>query len=371
MSTTHSDRFRKQSKSQQNGANPQPQPVPPLSGHSPFYYYTQDIDESLILLGDRWLERGSGAFIIGPSGHGKSSLLLQGACHWAINKPEFGIHPKQALRTFIVQPEDSKNDLIEMCQLLGRMNLGPEQCKAIDQNVHIETLRSCSKDKFIRFVEHWLTQNGPWDILGINPFGSYQGGDVYDPKLNSSFLEDLDQLLAKHNCGVVPIHHTPKLKSQNQAKFDWFDWMYSGAGMAGLTNWARAIMVMAPTNLRDVYRFVAAKRDKKIGWPSQEKFYAHSVVNGQQFWIPATKEQINRATGENDQTAQDLLKLFPPIDPIHESELEKKASKAKPKIVRSDVRAFIHELLAAGLIDEVKVGRKIFLVRIQKSTAEQ
>jgi len=42
--------------------------------------------------------------------------------------------------------------------------------------------------------------------------------------------------------------------------------MYSGSGASCLTNWARAYLVIEPTELHGVYKFIAAKRGERIAW---------------------------------------------------------------------------------------------------------
>ena len=51
------------------------------------------IDESQNLLGDRWLERGTFATMIGSSGVGKSVAATQGGILLAAGLPFFGTKP--------------------------------------------------------------------------------------------------------------------------------------------------------------------------------------------------------------------------------------------------------------------------------------
>jgi len=63
------------------------------------------IDESQILLGDRWLERGQGAFLVGPSGIGKSVALIQWSLMIGAGRVAFGISVSGTLKVLILQSE--------------------------------------------------------------------------------------------------------------------------------------------------------------------------------------------------------------------------------------------------------------------------
>jgi RecA-family ATPase len=52
-----------------------------------------EIDETKNLLGNRWLERGTFATLIGSSGIGKSVAAMQSAILVAAGLPVFGIKP--------------------------------------------------------------------------------------------------------------------------------------------------------------------------------------------------------------------------------------------------------------------------------------
>jgi hypothetical protein len=54
--------------------------------------FDRDHDEST-LLGNRWLCKGAQSVIQGPTGVGKSSLILQGGIRWSLGRSFFGIKP--------------------------------------------------------------------------------------------------------------------------------------------------------------------------------------------------------------------------------------------------------------------------------------
>jgi hypothetical protein len=116
------------------------------------------------------------------------------------------------------------------------------------------------------------------------------------------------------------------------------------AGGAALTNWARAIVVIAPSDTPGTYRFIAAKRFEKIGWQKREYWYAHSVQDGKVLWVPATQEQIALGRKGKNAGPEDLLTLIPKLDPIPMEKLVVEG-KQKLKFGEKKVRNFLKVLL--------------------------
>lgn len=60
------------------------------------------------VIGNRWLCKGGSLLIVGQSGTGKSSLMMQAAVHWTLGRDFFGIKPVKALRSIILQAENDE-----------------------------------------------------------------------------------------------------------------------------------------------------------------------------------------------------------------------------------------------------------------------
>jgi RecA-family ATPase len=58
------------------------------------------------LLGLRWICKGGTAVWQGPTGVGKSSLMMQGVITWSLGRPFFGIKPVRALKFLVIQAEN-------------------------------------------------------------------------------------------------------------------------------------------------------------------------------------------------------------------------------------------------------------------------
>jgi hypothetical protein len=307
-----------------------------LQGASLLDYFHREINYKNTLLGNRFLCRGGGLFIVAPSGHGKSVMASQSAIQLACNLPAFGIkNPNGPLKSLIIQSEDDDGDLTEMAQIIAHLELSTNQQKMVDENTHIEFVNDATGDEFLNLCDGFLSQ---WkaDLLWINPYTAYLGGDIKDDAVNTRFLRNgLNRILTTHKCGGIPIHHTPKTNFRDTSAWKPSDWMYSGAGAAVLTNWARAYLVIDPTDTHGVYKFIAAKRGKRIGWgdafPVYETFWAHSRKDGQLLWLPADQDQIASAKPSEKKTEDDLLPFIPVVDPISQERI-RAIAKEKLKI---------------------------------------
>ena len=174
--------------------------------------------------------------------------------------------------------------------------------------------------RFIEALKARLTQardNGkPFDLVIINPFSVFLGADPKDVDACNKFLnQQLNPLLSEFAIGVLIIHHTPKTNFRDTTDWKPSDWMYSGAGAACITNWARAYLAIDPWDTYGVFKFIAAKRGRRIGWgnsaPLFETFWAHSTNDNQLLWLPASQEQIAAGAKVQNATPDALLLRYP------------------------------------------------------------
>jgi hypothetical protein len=271
-----------------------------LSGRNIYDLMDLEIDPETNLLGNRWLTRDGSAFVIAPSGHGKSSWVMQSVCCWSIGRIAFGIHPARPLRILVLQSEDDDAESKKFAQIIRKMKLTPEEVAVLRSNTRFEYLRSLTGAKFILAVDQFLTE-WPADVVVINPLSGFLLCDLKDDeKVNSFLRNDLGSVMSRHRCAPLVVHHTPKLNFTKLDNMQWYDWMYAMSGCAGLTNWGRAVLVIAPSKIPGTYRFIAAKRFDEIQWTAREYWFAHSRQvfsdNGKDHvileWVPASEEQI-------------------------------------------------------------------------------
>jgi AAA domain len=321
-------------------------------GHSLRWYAAQPIDHTQTLLGNRYLCRSGGMFIVGPSGMGKSTFSVQIAILWSCGLAAFGIKPSKALRILIVQSEDDQGDCTEMAKIADHLTLSEEQKKLVEENTELIRCNDLVGFKFIQALRVRLAKarddGKPFDLVIINPFGVFLGKDPKDAEACSQFLNEwLNPVLSEFAIGAIPIHHTPKTTHRDTTEWKPSDWMYSGAGAACITNWARAYLVIDPCETHGLFKFIAAKRGRRIGWgtstPVYETFWAHSDQEGQLLWVPANQDQLAADKEKSKSLPQDLLRLIPVLDPILQEQLFLIA--AQKGIGRNKTRDFLKILI--------------------------
>jgi hypothetical protein len=331
-------------------------------GHSIAWYTKQPINHEDTLLGERYLCRTGGMFVVAPSGMGKSTFSIQVAILWCCGLASFGIQPRKALRILVVQSEDDKGDCTEMAQMMEHLGLNREQKILVDQNSDLIRCNDLTGQKFIQALQTRLQQardtTDPFDLVIINPYGVYLGADVKDTEACTQFLNTwLNPILLEFNIAAILIHHTAKTNFQNTDKYKIWDWMYHGAGCACITNWARAILAIKPeTEDMKVYRFIAAKRGSRIGpdWEAKfERFFAWSSIPGILRWEDAKAEQIAQATVPKSKAQfadlDEVLECVPVLDPELKTTVESKV-RQKCGLSRDAARAALNELCATGRI---------------------
>jgi hypothetical protein len=284
-------------------------------------------DPRATVLGDRFLCIGGTMLFVGPSGIGKSSASVQQDILWSVGLPAFGIRPGRPLKILTIQAENDAEDLAEMRDgVLKGLRLTPSQIEQSRGNLFYETECGLTGEKFLAHVARRLARE-QFDILRIDPLLAYLGADVNDAEATAAFLRaGLNPLLVKYKCACIINHHTPKVVNRDTANWRGSDWMYSGAGSADITNWARAIMVIDPTHVGHIFQFIAAKRGGRTGWVSEEgekefkRPFCHATDGI--YWREATDEDALQLEGELEnrkggprktpKTADDVLRILPP-----------------------------------------------------------
>jgi hypothetical protein len=278
-----------------------------LSGRSLHDFLDIVIDPGSNLLGNRWLTREGSLFVVAPSGHGKSSFSIQCAIHWALGRVAFGIKPARPLKILMLESEDDDADNSSFVQVIRTMNLSDEELDLLSANTRLEFRRDLSGERFFAAIDQFLDQYQA-DILLINPLTGFCTIDLKDETEMNNFLRNrLNAVMARHRCAPVIVAHMPKTQVTQIQDKEWYEWMYVLSGCVTLTNWARAILVFVPSNVRGTYRFITAKRPAQSGWLEPEYYFQHSketihAEGGNELeviqWLPASEAQIADAKPE-------------------------------------------------------------------------
>ena len=218
-------------------------------------------------------------------------------------------------------------------------------------------------DKLLYELDNFLEQK-PSDLLWINPYSAYLGADVKNSEANNLFLRTgLNPILKKHNCAAIIVHHTPKTNFNGTESYKTSDWMYRGSGSADITNWARAILVVDPCVNIGTYKFIAAKRGKRIGWgndyPVYEEYFSHCRENDKLLWMPSTEDEIrsSRSSQRSAVIAKDLLPFIPDDEYASQEQIRTAFNSSGRTIGENRLPKLINELVTAGLICKISIPR--------------
>ena len=291
-----------------------------LRGANAIDYAGKPFEPNSCVLGDRYLTRRSGMFFVAPSGQGKSTAVMQALVCWCCGKECFDIEPPRPQRVTLIQAEDDDADLADMAKVVNHLDLTNPEKALVAKNSWIETLNDKVGIEAIGAIDSILSAR-PCDLIILNPYLAYLGADSKDEEANSLFLRAHFQgLLNRHNCAALIVHHTPKTNfRQKTERWSTMDWMYSGAGAAVLTNWARAILAMDPMGESHVFKFIAAKRGQRIGWDQSINYFRHDERPGVLLWTKASALEIAAATSAGKKgslSRETLIELVPVCDGI-------------------------------------------------------
>lgn len=259
----------------------------------------------------RYLCKGKSAWLLGPSGIGKSSLVTEFALGWALGRPVFGITPARPLKSLVVQAENDRYDLAEMVQGICRShNLDPFTAEAewemINQNLKYRTETTGTGELFVARLHRLIDRERP-DVVWIDPLLSFAGIDVSRQDEVSHFLRELlNPMLEATGVVLIGVHHTGKPKNaRDTANWTNTDWAYSGLGSSELVNWARAVMLIRPVSdfrfeLMMVKRGSRARAKHPDGSHASSVFLQHGkgMIKWEQLEPPKEGEEGAKKEGQ-------------------------------------------------------------------------
>jgi RecA-family ATPase len=309
-----------------------------------------------------YLRKGGGLLVVGPTGIGKSSFLVQCCISWGLGQPSFGITPTRPLKTLLVQAENDDNDMAEMADGIVR-GLGKEVGHIHNLVLVVKETGRTGKSLFDKTIEPLLAAHKP-DLLILDPLFSYMGGNASDQEDVSEFLRQiLAPSLERHGCAVILVHHMVKPPREPQGKGfkrPTSQSAYDGAGSAELANWPRAVLSISATNTPGKFQLTAGKRGKRLGWkdqsdsPVDQIYIKHSL--DKTFWEPADPAPTLFKVERPAATAEDVLAFVPMTGSIAKNELKKKYRSVN--IGRDVWNSLIKQLVVEGRLFESKRPRK-------------
>jgi RecA-family ATPase len=229
--------------------------------------YNTDNDPTTVL-GNRWLCQGGSLSIIGQSGIGKSSFLMQMAIMLAIGRPFFSIEVTRPFKCIVMQAENDTGDLAEAFKgIVGSMDLTDEEKTLLRSNIKFYRESVKVGEAFVKQARKLIVHNNA-DFFFADPLLSFAGGDVSNQAYASQFLRNwIQPVLLETKVVWIWLHHTGKPKAKEDASAASIsDLAYSGLGSSELVNWSREVAVLRRTDkMKPFFELVLTKRGKRAG----------------------------------------------------------------------------------------------------------
>lgn len=259
------------------------------------------------ILGNRWLCKGGSLLIVGQSGTGKSSLMMQAAVHWALGRDFFGIKPVRPLRSVILQAENDFLDLGEALQdVVAGAYLDSDERSQLRDHLAIFRDTISTGTTFTQALKTLIVDHRA-DIVFVDPLLSFAGIDVSDQEQASKFLRhDLAPILLETGAVLVAMHHTGKPKtSADKEGHTVADLAYAGLGSSEFTNYFREVAVLFRCQGDEpIYKFGLTKRRGRAGLKDHENqfkgeiYIRHAAEKGVIRWeySPPPSQSATEAT---------------------------------------------------------------------------
>jgi hypothetical protein len=264
------------------------------------------------ILGNRWLCKGGSLLIVGQSGTGKSSLMMQAAVHWALGRDFFGIKPVKPLRSIILQAENDALDCGESLQdVVAGAYLDSAEIAQLKEHLAIYRDTVSTGTTFTAALKALIIEHKA-DIVFVDPLLSFAGIDVSDQEQASKFLRhDLAPILLETGAVLVAMHHTGKPKSSSDKEGHTVaDLAYAGLGSSEFTNYFREVAVLFRCQGEEpIYKFGLTKRRGRAdlkdhtGQFKSEIYIRHAAQKGVIRWEysqPPSQSGTDPASRDSD-----------------------------------------------------------------------
>ncbi len=313
-------------------------------------------DMSDCLLGYRFLCTECPWLIIAASGIGKSVLAMQMAILFATGRDLWKLKPHKARKVVLIQAENNFLDLVEPAQSITRI-LGLSETEKADlrKNFRVISDDTHSGEGFVRLLSSICDRYKP-EIVIVDPLMAYIGGEISKQEVCTKFFRNgINPVIHRYNIGLIVLHHTGKPRSKDLKNFEQnTDLEYLGIGSSDITNWARAVSIIMPSQHdKNIYEFKHVKRGKRTG--SEPVIYLKQGRNHKDiFWYLSEKPEkvvkTQKGDGKRSPNANpiyEFLKLET-LAPISKADLvkyvkEKLASQGEP-CAESDVKKVLNSV---------------------------
>jgi hypothetical protein len=332
----------------------------------PIGSFTMGTDNGGNLIGNRFTCRGGSLLIWGPTGAGKSSLIIQFAHCMALGRDWFGIPPVGPLRVLYVSAENDAGDITEIRDgIRGGMGLTGEECKAVDERLHVACIDNKSGLAFVATLKTILRAS-EYDLVIVDPLPSYFGDDLNDASAAAAWLEPMRELMHQHGCALVLVHHTPKpLRGTSKSgRAGNTEASYSFLGSQAFISWCRAGISLSRLTDDGLFelRFVKRGSRKRLPWIMDSKVNIAWDRDGEDiYWRTAKGQEPRAGVDPLAPVPTDLLKYMPDDKPVSRTWLISTAVE-RLAVGRNKAIGWIELLEADGLVERAALpsngGRK-------------
>jgi hypothetical protein len=328
-------------------------------------------EENVEIIGpNRFLCLGGIGMLVGQTGLGKSSLLLQLLMCWCRGKGFAGLNAPRPLKILLIQSENDDGDLQEMVNgILSGLKLPEGVRREVLENIKIITVDSVAGEKFVsRILTPLLAQHSP-DLVVLDPALAFIGGDSKEQADVGMFLRlQILPLIRRFNSACLLVHHTNKPPGTKTQSFQHQgDLSYLGTGSSEWANVPRMIVTLRNAGKEGLFELSVPKRGRRLGWkdfdgaPSTRRFIKHSENPAIICWYEAVKTDIpktEKATRLGDTELMKALKqLIPTSETITKAEVIKLAKK-ELKIGKNRSYGLLRKLEENGEIQRSESRRK-------------
>lgn len=227
--------------------------------------FDRDNDETT-LIGNRWLCKGKQAVLQGPTGVGKSSLVMQWSIRLCLGIPFFGINPVKEMCVMIIQAENDEGDMAEALQdMFDAMRLTNADVAKVKRNLIVINNDRATGDNFRDLLRHRVKQVQP-DIVFVDPLLAYVGGDMLKQEVMSKFLRNtINPVLRQTGALLIWVHHIAKPPGRpNGQEASAEEKKYSGLGSSELQNTCREVITLSEVG-DGLFELSFTKRGSRLG----------------------------------------------------------------------------------------------------------
>ena len=178
--------------------------------------------------------------------------------------------------------------------MCDRLNLTADERERVRRNTHVEWVNDVTGSNFFSALDDFLVEF-PADLLIINPYTAYQGGDIRDDKLNNQFLRVhlariMNATIAARFPFITPQRPISRIPTTIPGLIGCTQWPADRPDQLGSRSPG-----CCPLEMPGAYKFVAAKRYEKIGWRIGEYWFAHPLDDGRSFGCPLPPTRLPAA----------------------------------------------------------------------------